>query len=89
MAAAEGQSAADRRDDGEVERPGADNGLLARMLPLHRDRCIATMRVSDYRAGQTIIEEGSMGTTMVRPPSRIVALTQHCLRRVAVLAGQE
>ena len=35
------------------------------MRPQQRDKCIATMRVSDYHAGQVIIEEGSIGTTMV------------------------
>ena len=53
--------------DGSADAAGrqASAGLLARMRPQQRDKCIATMRVSDYHAGQVIIEEGSIGTTMV------------------------
>jgi hypothetical protein len=42
-----------------------EKGLLARMPENLRNDCVARMRVLNYSAGQTIIEQNTFGTTMV------------------------
>ena len=42
-----------------------EKGLLARMPDNLRNDCVARMRVLNYSAGQTIIEQNTFGTTMV------------------------
>ena len=47
------------------EMRGGHKGLLARMPPHLRDACIERMRVFHFNAGQSIIEQSTIGTTMV------------------------
>jgi hypothetical protein len=48
-----------------VASGASDKGLLAHMAPHLRDACISRMRVYNFSAGQAIIEQDTIGTTMV------------------------
>ena len=51
--------------DSHMAQTGGYWDILERMGPQYRDACISRMRVCHFKAGQDILEKGTIGTTMV------------------------
>ena len=51
--------------DNHMAQAGGYWDILERMGPQWRDACISRMRVCHFKAGQDILEKGTIGTTMV------------------------